>query len=117
MHTAQAKGGWTCPAAKLIRRTRSCDANGRQSPKLLLLLRFLFLCLLRHGGAPLLKVRRLGNAQDLPHAGGKVLPAAVAYTRDLGQAVSSLAAIAVPDRINGLFYEAAAHPSAGQRRF
>jgi hypothetical protein len=57
IHTAQEKGGWTCPAAELIRRTQKCDAHGRQSLKLLLLLRFLFrrlLCFLRHGMAPVL---------------------------------------------------------------
>jgi len=54
-HTAQSKGGWMCPAAKIIRRTWSCDAK---SSKLLLLLCFLFRCLLGflcHGGTPLLE--------------------------------------------------------------
>jgi hypothetical protein len=58
MHIAQAKGGWMCPAAKLVRRTQSSNA---QAQKLLLLLRFLFLCLLRHGGAPVLKDRKLSR--------------------------------------------------------
>jgi hypothetical protein len=57
IHTAQEKGGWTCPAAEPTRRTQKCDAYGRQSLELLLLLGLLFrrlLCFLRHGMAPVL---------------------------------------------------------------
>ena len=44
-------------AAEPVRRTQKCDAHGRQSSKLLLLLGLLFrrlLCFLRHGMAPVL---------------------------------------------------------------
>jgi hypothetical protein len=42
MHTAQAKGGWTHPAAKLIRRTQSRDANGRQRSNYFFFFAFFF---------------------------------------------------------------------------